>query len=291
MTSGNVEDLWEVRLADELPSTLVADVFEWYYARVYLPEGVALSSLAYGAGIEFGATPALSDDPIADYVTAAGANLKNVNGVVSNSPLSGITTPAGGQDFWIYVKDTSGLGGDASRIRRVSARQAVLNSIGWPATASPVESTVGDASWFIKSGSVTVPANTQTFVTLAALNDGVAEGTDVILNVDPTAAEVVTPGTYLVSAQVFVHPDAADVGNPIRLTGCYLVLNDDSVGPLYYAGGGIRLDVGVTSAATAAPGLPVVLAEGDLIKISLTSQGNTEDLVVTGVVLVFIKIA
>jgi hypothetical protein len=126
VTTGNVEDLWEVRLS---PVGFAAGaVFEFFYARVFLPNAVAMSALAFGAGFEFGATPAVSEDAMADYLASA-ANLKNVNGTVTNSPLSGITTPAGGQDFWVYILDTSALTVDARRVRRLAARQAALSSI------------------------------------------------------------------------------------------------------------------------------------------------------------------
>lgn len=131
MTTGNVEDLWEVRYSDELPAAFGAadgDVFDFYYARVFLPNDVALSALDFGDGYEFGATPAISDDAVADYIASA-ANLENIDGVVSNSPLSAITTPAGEQDFWIYVLDTSVLTADDRVTRRLGARQAALNSI------------------------------------------------------------------------------------------------------------------------------------------------------------------
>lgn len=132
MSAGNVTDGWEARAADELPTAFGAaatEVFDFYHTRVFLPNAVAISGLAFGAGIEFGATPAVSDDAVADFVAAAGVNSKNVDGVVTNSPLSGVTTPPGGQDFWLYVRDSSAGTADDRRTRRIAARLALLNSV------------------------------------------------------------------------------------------------------------------------------------------------------------------
>jgi hypothetical protein len=140
MSSGNVEDLWDVKLADELPAAFGAsagDVFDTYYAPVWLPDGVALATSALGAGIEFGAVPALTDDPVADYLTATTHRIKNINGTVTNSPLSGATNPTGGQAFWLYVHDTSAFSAGSRRARRLSAREALLGSAGVAPVVAP----------------------------------------------------------------------------------------------------------------------------------------------------------
>lgn len=128
----NANDFWDVLLADEFPAELTGastDEIEFFYTPVWLPSAVALSALAFGAGIEFGAAPALSADAVADYVAATTHTLKNVNGVVSNSPLSGSTNPLGGQAFWLYIHDTSAFTGAARIARRIGARQAALSSV------------------------------------------------------------------------------------------------------------------------------------------------------------------
>lgn len=114
----------------------------------------------------------------------------------------------------------------------------------------------------------------------AAITDGVAAGTDIVVDdVDPALLVCARAGVYLISwyAQAAVNAATAGTDDDVALHGGVL-LNDDSVGPAYYMGATVPVpDVAGLAATLTFPAIPLVLAEGDTFQPNVYLANNTSD--------------
>lgn len=146
----------------------------------------------------------------------------------------------------------------------------------------------GKLCWFEAPASLAAAGSPGSVVpSWQAISDGVAPFVDAAVGSDPTLIEIQTSGTYLVSVDLVVSSDDAD----LVIADLTVALNDDSVGPLYDLRGRTSLPPG-GGAASIHLGFPVELAVGDEVKFTVSvATGQTSTVSAGSGVLALIRVA
>jgi VCBS repeat-containing protein len=129
----------------------------------------------------------------------------------------------------------------------------------------------GVPCWFMGANLGSVTSGTPTW---AANTDGVAAGTDIVVDADTTKLRVVTPGTYDIGFSGVAR--SAET----KRVNAYIVLNDDSVGPAYnVTAPGVLAYFGNSGTQMInCPTFPLVLAAGDTLQVAYFSDGGASDI-------------